>query len=116
CGGIARAGTHHYRGSGFRRARPKGHACTGPEKSEKKGIAMTSLIEVAFDRSRTILSILVFLLVAGSITYIDIPKESSPDAKIPIIYVSMRHEGISPQDSERLLIRPMEQRLRGIEG
>ena len=28
----------------------------------------------------------------------------------------MTHDGISPEDAERLLVRPMEQELRSIEG
>ncbi|MEZ8414332.1 efflux RND transporter permease subunit, partial [Vibrio splendidus] len=43
-------------------------------------------------------------------------KESSPDITIPIIYVSVGHQGISPTDAERLLVRPIEQELRSIEG
>ena len=45
-----------------------------------------------------------------------IPKEADPDIAIPIIYVSIGHEGISPEDAERLLIRPMENKLQNIEG
>ena len=45
-----------------------------------------------------------------------IPKEAEPDIPIPFIYVNIRHEGISPEDAERLLIRPMEQEIRTIEG
>jgi multidrug efflux pump len=59
---------------------------------------------------------LLLLLIAGSYAYIAIPKESDPDVNIPNIYVSMRHEGISPEDAERLLVRPMEKELRTIEG
>jgi multidrug efflux pump len=50
------------------------------------------------------------------VAYTTIPKEAEPDIEIPIIYVSIEHEGISPEDSERLLVRPMEQELRSIEG
>ena len=75
-----------------------------------------SLIDAALDRSRTVIATLVLLLVAGFIAYRDIPKESDPDINIPIIYVSMTHEGISPEDAERLLARPMESELRSIEG
>ena len=75
-----------------------------------------SLIDAALNRSRTVLAVLFFLLLAGSIAYVTIPKESDPDINIPIIYVSMHHDGISPEDAERLLVRPMEQELRGIEG
>jgi len=75
-----------------------------------------ALINAAFDRNRTVLMILVFLLAAGVIAYINIPKESEPDVPIPIIYVSMNYDGISPEDSERLLIRPMEKELQSITG
>jgi len=75
-----------------------------------------SIIHGAFSRPRTVLLLLVLILIAGTFSYITIPKESDPDIDIPIIYVLMNHEGISPGDAERLLIRPMEQELRGIDG
>lgn len=74
------------------------------------------VIDAALGRSRTILLLLTFLLIAGAYAYNAIPKESSPDVNIPIIYVSMGLEGISPDDSERLLLRPMEQELSSIDG
>lgn len=77
---------------------------------------MYSIIDAALSRSRTMLSLLVLIIVAGVVTYITIPKESSPDITIPIIYVSVGHQGISPTDAERLLVRPIEQELRSIEG
>ncbi|MEZ8398797.1 efflux RND transporter permease subunit [Vibrio splendidus] len=77
---------------------------------------MYSIIDAALSRARTMLSLLALILVAGAVTYITIPKESSPDITIPIIYVSVGHQGISPTDAERLLVRPIEQELRSIEG
>ncbi|RKF15833.1 efflux RND transporter permease subunit [Alginatibacterium sediminis] len=77
---------------------------------------MQALIQAALSHSRTVLSLLVFLLVAGASSYINIPKESDPDIDIPVVYVSINHDGISPEDSERLLLRPMERELQGIEG
>ena len=77
---------------------------------------MNAVIDSAINRSRTILSTLLLVLIAGAVAYASIPKESNPDINIPIIYVSMTHEGISPEDAERLLVRPMEQELRSIEG
>ncbi len=75
-----------------------------------------SPIDHALNRSRTVLSLLLLLLVWGAATYADIPKESDPDINIPTIYVGLYHDGISPEDSERLLLRPMEQALTGIDG
>lgn len=77
---------------------------------------MKSLILAAFSRSRTMVMLFVLILVTGAVSYVSIPKESEPDVQIPIIYVSVTHEGISPEDAERLLIRPLEKELQTIEG
>ena len=65
---------------------------------------------------RTTLLVLLFLLLAGGYAYVVIPKEQSPDVKIPVIYAVLSQEGISPEDSERLLVRLTEEKLQGIEG
>lgn len=77
---------------------------------------MRTLIEAALDRSRTTLLLLAALLLAGAAAWQAIPKEANPDVTIPMIYVSLSLEGVSPEDGERLLVRPMEQELRSIEG
>ncbi|MCG8081770.1 MAG: efflux RND transporter permease subunit, partial [Candidatus Thiodiazotropha taylori] len=74
------------------------------------------MIDLAFSRSRAVLLSLLFILLAGAMAYNGIPKESEPDIAVPIIYVSMSHEGISPEDAERLLVRPMEKELQSIAG
>ena len=77
---------------------------------------MNALIDAALGHARTVILTLVLILVAGGVAYVEIPKEAEPDVNIPIIYVSLSHEGISPEDAERLLIRPMEKEMRGIDG
>ena len=77
---------------------------------------MNALIEAAFNRNRAVLLLLVFFVFSGILAYRAIPKEAEPDVAIPIIYVSMSYEGISPEDSERLLLRPMESELQNIPG
>lgn len=74
------------------------------------------LVETAIRNARLTISVLVFLMIAGTMAYISIPKEAEPDVQIPIIYVSMTYTGISPEDSERLLLRPMESQLKNITG
>lgn len=74
------------------------------------------IVRLAIQNARLTLSILAFFIVAGALSYISIPKEAEPDVPIPIIYVSMAYQGISPEDSERLLLRPMETSLKGLEG
>ena len=77
---------------------------------------MNAIIEAAVTHSRTVIATLILILISGTYAYITIPKESEPDINIPILYVSLHHEGISPEDAERLLVKPMEQELRDVEG
>ncbi|GAB6054374.1 efflux RND transporter permease subunit [Magnetospira thiophila] len=77
---------------------------------------MKHLIDAAIHHSRTVLSTLVLILLSGAYAYSTIPKEADPDINIPIIYVSVIHDGISPEDADRLLVRPLDQELRSIEG
>ncbi|WP_017430710.1 efflux RND transporter permease subunit [Vreelandella jeotgali] len=77
---------------------------------------MRQLINAAMTRARTTLMLLAGLLLSGTVAWQAIPKEANPDVTIPVIYVSMTLDGVSPEDGERLLIRPMEHELRGIEG
>ena len=77
---------------------------------------MNSIIDAAVARSRPVLLILALILISGSVAYLTIPKEADPDVAIPIIYVLIPHDGISAQDAERLLVRPMEKELRNVEG
>lgn len=77
---------------------------------------MKAIIEAALSRERSVLSAMVFLVIAGIYSYIAIPKESEPDINIPIIYVSSTLEGISPDDAERLIVRPLEEALATIDG
>ena len=67
-------------------------------------------------RTRTVLSLLVAIMFAGIVSFLSIPVESDPDVSVPVIIVQIPHEGISPEDSERLLARPMELELKSIEG
>ena len=77
---------------------------------------MNSIIDAAFSRTSAMLVGLLLLFVAGISSYYSIPKEAKPDIDIPVAYVSAVYEGISPEDAERLLIKPLEKRLRSVEG
>ena len=77
---------------------------------------MNALIDGAIDKARMILVILVFTLVAGTATYIGLPKEAEPEIAVPFVAVSVPLDGISPEDAERLIVRPAETQLQTIEG
>ncbi|MEM6555364.1 MAG: efflux RND transporter permease subunit [Pseudomonadota bacterium] len=77
---------------------------------------MNGLIDGAIGRARMVLAILVVALIAGTMTYINLPKEADPDVPIPFVGITIPLEGVSPEDAERLLVRPVESELQGIEG
>ena len=75
---------------------------------------MSGLIDYAIDHARLTIATLIFLLLAGLVAYVTIPKELEPDVKVPIIYVQLSQRGISPEDAERLLLRPVETQLKSV--
>ncbi|WP_299726649.1 efflux RND transporter permease subunit [uncultured Endozoicomonas sp.] len=77
---------------------------------------MRDLITASLLRTRSVMMLLALILLTGFASYMTIPRESSPDITIPVIYVSVHFEGISPEDAERLLVLPLEKELRAIEG
>lgn len=77
---------------------------------------MNSFIDKAIRQNRAVLLSLLALLVAGVMVYTRMPKEFYPDVEVPLVNIRLMHFGISPEDSERLLLRPIEQELRTLQG
>lgn len=77
---------------------------------------MQKFIEAAINRSRTSLLIMFMIIVAGLLARAAIPIAAEPDIDVPFFIVTVIHEGISPEDAERLLIMPMEVEMRDVEG
>jgi len=77
---------------------------------------MGNLIRKAMQQNRAVLLSLAALLLGGLATYVSMPKEFEPDVEMPFVNVRLMHIGISPEDAERLLLRPIEQQVRTLEG
>ena len=77
---------------------------------------MFRFLEAAISRSRTTLLLLFMILLSGMIARCSIPVEGDPDISVPFFVVTVVHEGISPEDAERLLVMPLEIELRQVEG
>ena len=75
---------------------------------------MNALIAYGISHVRLTIAAMLFLLVAGTSAYLAIPKEAEPDVQIPIVYVSITQRGISPEDAERLILRPLETQLKSV--
>ena len=77
---------------------------------------MVNFIESILRMPRVVLAVMAILLVGGFAAYRSLPKESFPSIDIPYFYVSVSQSGISPQDAEKLLGKPVEDRLDNIDG
>ena len=75
---------------------------------------MGNPVDYAINHARLTIAALAFLLVAGLVAYVTIPKEAEPDIKIPIVYTLLTQRGISPEDAERLLVKPVETKLKSV--
>lgn len=77
---------------------------------------MNGLIDLCVNRSRAVLVALMVLMFAGAAAYRGVPKEAQPDVDFPFISVEVLLDGVAAEDAERLLVRPLEQQLRNLEG
>lgn len=77
---------------------------------------MKNYIDAAVSRSRTTLSVFVATMITGFVCYLAIPAELNPDVEVPIVITTIIHQGISPEDAERLLAKPAELELKTVEG
>jgi len=65
---------------------------------------------------RMTLSIMMFAVIGGFLALSRLPLDAEPDIPVPFINVRVVLPGVSPEDAERLLIRPLETELKSIEG
>ena len=77
---------------------------------------MIKFIDAFFSRPYAIILGLLIIFVFGSLSFNQMPKEATPDVDIPMAYVSVGYEGISPNDAEKLLAKPLEKHLRTVAG
>ncbi|KAA9009288.1 efflux RND transporter permease subunit [Histidinibacterium aquaticum] len=77
---------------------------------------MTGIVDWAASRARMILAFIAVSLLAGGYAYVGLPKEGEPDIEIPALFISVPFPGISAEDSETLLVRPMETELSDLDG
>ena len=75
-----------------------------------------SLIGGAIKRRKVVLAITFVLTLFGLGAYMTLPRESNPDITFPFVQVMVPYPGVSPEDAERLLVRPLEVELQSVEG
>ncbi|MCB1149930.1 efflux RND transporter permease subunit, partial [bacterium] len=68
----------------------------------------------AIRRYPMIFAFMVILTIVGVNSYRSLPRESSPDVKIPFVLVMTPYAGASPEDVENLVTRKLERELKGL--
>lgn len=74
------------------------------------------LIDGAIKRRKVVLAITAIAGLFGFFGYLQMPRESNPNIDFPFISVIVPYPGVSPEDAERLLVKPLETELQTIEG
>ena len=75
-----------------------------------------NILSRSISHSRATLSIIVFILLVGLGSRSAMNVELEPHVTFPVVLVSVTHQGISPQDANRLLIKPLEKELKSLSG
>ncbi len=75
---------------------------------------MNALIDFFVDRYKATLTFLALIVVWGFSAVALIPASAYSDINIPYVFVSTEYEGASPDDVERLITRPLEDRFRSL--
>ena len=70
----------------------------------------------AIDNRVTIYIVLVLLVVSGVVSYNSTSKEAFPEVKIPYFSVNTVYPGTSPEDIENLITRPLEKKIKTVDG
>ena len=65
---------------------------------------------------RMTIGVMLVTVIGGLLAVDSLPKDAEPDVPIPFINIQVVLPGVSPEDAERLLVRPMESELKSIEG
>ncbi|MGD8860093.1 MAG: efflux RND transporter permease subunit, partial [Myxococcales bacterium] len=72
------------------------------------------MFKTILDKSPTVLLATVCILLFGTVTYLDLPRESNPDVKVPVVLVTTPYVGVSPADMESIVTVPIENELAGV--
>ena len=76
---------------------------------------MSGFLKLAIRQHKASLLIIAFVLMAGLMARSAMTIETSPNVKVPFVIITVVHQGISPEDGARLLIKPLEQELKTLE-
>ncbi|NNE57833.1 MAG: efflux RND transporter permease subunit, partial [Hellea sp.] len=77
---------------------------------------MNGIVGFAITNWRMTIGIMIFIVIGGIMAMSRLSIDAEPDVPVPVVNVRVVLPGVSPEDGERLLIKPMETELKSVEG
>jgi multidrug efflux pump len=72
------------------------------------------ITDISIDNKTSVFVLVFIIAIMGMISYVSLPRESSPDISIPLVIVSTPYIGVSPEDIESLVTTPIEKEIKKI--
>jgi len=72
------------------------------------------ITSLSIDKSITVFVLMIGVILMGISSYRSLPREASPDIKIPFVMVYAPYYGASPADLENLVTRKLEKELKNL--
>ena len=74
------------------------------------------MIRLFIEKNMAVFSLSVLIVVLGTIAYLTIPRESTPEITQPYIFITTTYTGVSASDIETLVTHKIENELEGMDG
>src|SRR3989339_784849 len=84
------------------------------EKLEFKDELKKTWLNFFVTNARVVLLLIIIILIAGIYSFINLPRESNPEVKIPVAMVITVYQGASPADIEELITKKIENKIASI--
>ena len=74
------------------------------------------MIQFLVKKGAAVFTLSALIIIAGVLSYIRLPRESSPEIKQPYVFITTVYPGVAAKDVENLVTRVIEDEIDGLEG
>lgn len=74
------------------------------------------MVKLFIERHAAVFSFSILVIIMGVWSYLDLPRESMPEIKQPMVFVTTVYPGVAAHDIENLVTRVIEEEIEGLEG
>jgi HAE1 family hydrophobic/amphiphilic exporter-1 len=75
-----------------------------------------NLAKISIKRPYFISMINLLILIFGLVSFPKLPVQENPNVELPFVIISVRYPGVNPKTAEDLLLKPLENELKGVSG